>query len=206
MKNTLVTVVLTIIAVLFGFLTVICLLGAIVSEGDARTTAIVFLVICAVVLFLCILALKKSSAKNTPKSEKNDVSHISSLHIDPPDIQSLSNDECRFPTELEDGQRLYKEYQHIQICIIDGSEPDFSALHLKDKLTLMQEPGNEYDPDAVVIYDGDVKLGYCYRGIGQDMTNDFLSKGNTVLAELSFIDKMDNILKMHIAYYYNRRK
>ncbi len=111
-----------------------------------------------------------------------------------------------FPSELPNGERLYKQYDYIEICIINGEEPDFKTLNIGDKLTFIKQPTNMYDPRAIAIYNKNQKLGYVSRGIGQDMTHDFLDQGNPILAELSAVDKKQKKLKMHIAYYYTRKQ
>ena len=104
-----------------------------------------------------------------------------------------------FPQKLNSGQYLYKEYSGISICVISGEEPDFSQLHVGDWLELRKEPFNKNDPKAVAVYDRFQRIGYLYRGIGQDMSNDFIEKGYAVFAVLSAID--GTALYMNCAYY-----
>lgn len=114
-----------------------------------------------------------------------------------------------FPQELNNGQRLYKYYSRIEICVIEGKEPDFSALHAGDRLELKQEKSNQFDPNAVAVYDGLQQIGYLYRGIGQDMSNDFINHGNIIVAYLSEINAKEKRLFMNMAYYrkpYNTKK
>lgn len=104
-----------------------------------------------------------------------------------------------FPQKLNSGQYLYKEYQHISICVIEGKEPDFSQLRVGDWLEFRKEPFNKADSNAVAIYDRFQRIGYLWSGTGQDMTNEFLEKGFAVFAFLSEIN--GNALYMHCAYY-----
>ena len=106
-----------------------------------------------------------------------------------------------FPTVLSNGQRLYKTYDRVEICVIRGREPNFSTLKIGDALLFRQEPSNPYDSKAIAIYDGTQQIGYIYRGIGQDMTNDFINRGDTVLALLREIDSRNKLLFMDTAYY-----
>lgn len=104
----------------------------------------------------------------------------------------------RFPSELGSGEKLYKEYSFLKINV--DSKLDYSLLHLNDELRFVQE-SDGIDNDSVAIYDGDKRIGYVARGIGQNMTNDFINSGNTILAQLTLIDASNKELKMDAAYY-----
>ena len=111
------------------------------------------------------------------------------------------NDGIVFPKQLKNGQRLYKVYDHVSICVISGKEPNFALLHTKDKLEFRKEPTNRYDSRAIAVYDGKQRLGYLFRGTGQDMTHDFMDKGQVILARLQGVDIENGMLFMKVAYY-----
>lgn len=112
-----------------------------------------------------------------------------------------------FPEVLDNGQKLYKVYDDIDICIITDKRPNYRKLRIGDRLFFKQEPQNRHDRKAVAIYKevegkaDSLKVGYLYRGIGQDMTNDFLKRGDTVTAYLTYLKPASDELKMTVAYY-----
>lgn len=84
---------------------------------------------------------------------------------------------------------LAYSYKDVKLCIIKGKEPDFSKLSVGDLIAFKKEPENEYDKKAVAAYCNSQKIGYIYRGTGQDMTNDFLSRNEkSVKANISKIE------------------
>ena len=44
-------------------------------------------------------------------------------------------------------------------------------------LSFRKEPENEYDSNAVAVYNGDRKIGYLHRNRLQDMANEYMSRG-----------------------------
>lgn len=108
--------------------------------------------------------------------------------------------EITFPAELA-GETLYKTYDRVKLCIIQDDPPNYSLIHAGDCLELRQEPENPYDSKAVAVYDGNQRIGYIYRGAGQDMTNDFLRRGNTVLTYVQEKNMDFGEIYMKMAYY-----
>lgn len=186
-------IIFTIISAAF---TILGLLFGIILFGNSIAGAIVFLVLSVIFGFFTVISYRH--AKLTENTTKPPVR-------DPRNSELFTQLEW-FPSELENGQRLYKVYKQVDICVISGQEPSFFTLKMGAKLVFMQEPANRYDSRAVAVYDENQKLGYLYRGVGQDMTNDFIDKGNVILARLTHIDRVNKILKMDVAYYYKRRK
>lgn len=107
-----------------------------------------------------------------------------------------------FPAKINSGQYLYKEYQHVRICVIEGKEPDFSQLQVGDWLELRKEPFNKADPKAVAVYDRFQRIGYLWGGVGQDMANDFLDKGYAVFAFLTEIQGSE----LYLSYAFYKRR
>lgn len=64
----------------------------------------------------------------------------------------------------------------------DGCEA-FSELEVGKRLKLVREHENKYDPEAVAIYYGDMKLGFVPRGENEDLSH-FLDMGHTDLFEV----------------------
>lgn len=110
--------------------------------------------------------------------------------------------EITFPETLaETGETLYKTYDRVKLCIIQEEPPNYSLIHAGDCLELRQEPENPYDSKAIAVYDGEQRIGYIYRGAGQDMTNDFLKRGNTVLTYVQEKNMDFGEIYMKMAYY-----
>lgn len=116
-------------------------------------------------------------------------------------LSSLGIENIHFPEVLENGQKFYKEYDRVEICVIRENIPDFNRLTVNDRLELLQEPENPYDKKAVAVYDNGYRIGYMFRGEGQKMTNDFINRGESVIAFLQAIDHENKKLYMKMAYY-----
>lgn len=123
-----------------------------------------------------------------------------------PDSKKINNTEKIFDGHIEfpsikNNQNLYKVYNNVDICVITSRPPNYDDLKLGEKLTFEQEPTNPHDINAVAIYQNGKRLGYLYRGTGQDMTNDFLRRGDFVEGVLTYIKADEDTLKMDVAYY-----
>lgn len=106
------------------------------------------------------------------------------------------------PGELN-GAEIKYHYEDVDVCIIKGKEPVFSAVEPGAKVTLRQEPENAYDSKAVAVYAAGMKLGYLYRGKMQDIANDFLKRGDPIWAHVSSVNDDDRKIRMFIAFYRN---
>ena len=84
-------------------------------------------------------------------------------------------------------QRIEKR-KHYLYCNIagfmywDGCEA-LGELKVGKRLTLVREHENKYDPEAVAIYYGDMKLGFVPRGDNEDLSH-FLDMGHSDLFEV----------------------
>ena len=166
----------------FFFIAFFCFLVCFLAGGPGIAIGLFFL---AVALLIPFIGMIYRSRKHEDKEKRP--SNVPDMDL--------------FPQELNNGQRLYKYYSRIEICVIEGKEPDFSALHAGDRLELKQEKSNKFDLNAVAVYDGRQRIGYLFRGIGQDMSNDFINHGNIIVAYLSEINAKEKRLTMNIAYY-----
>lgn len=68
-------------------------------------------------------------------------------------------------------------------------------------ITFRQEPDNEYDNKAVAVYLNDTKVGYLYRGITQDMVNDWISREAPFWGYVNKIDTANNKATIKIGFY-----
>lgn len=77
--------------------------------------------------------------------------------------------------------------EHVLTCFVRGlvyCDLDLTKLKLKrgDQLTLVPEPNNEHDSEAIAIYHGKTKLGY----IPRDQTGEVHDLVNTYNSEVAF--------------------
>lgn len=99
-----------------------------------------------------------------------------------------------------DTSTLAYSYKDVKLCIIKGQEPDLDRIIIGDTVTFIKEPQNQYDKKAVAAYCNNQKIGYVYRGTGQDMTNDYLSSDcKSIRATISKIE--NNNIYYNINYY-----
>ncbi len=168
-----------------GILIGICIL---LSAGSTGVLGVIFgLILLGGSGYMIYSKIKK--AKSKPEVDVHEV------------LSALGIENVHFPEVLENGQKFYKEYDRVQICVIRGDMPDFSKLTVNNRLDLVQEPENLYDKKAVAVYDNGYRIGYMFRGEGQKMTNDFINRGESVIAFLQAIDHENKKLYMKMAYY-----
>lgn len=76
------------------------------------------------------------------------------------------------------GYYIAYHYEDVQIA----SRDRYTDIQLEpgSRLKFVPEPDNQYDSAAVAIYKGPDKVGYMYRGRLQDMTHDFIERGDSV--------------------------
>lgn len=77
------------------------------------------------------------------------------------------------------------EYRGVDVCILRGTDPDLSGVAEGDPADLVLEPENDYDPQAVAVYLNGERVGYLYKGRLKKMVFDFLTRGDSVTAEVS---------------------
>ena len=102
-----------------------------------------------------------------------------------------------------DGMALAYHYKDVKIAVIRGAEPDFNAISPGDVVTLIQEPTNEYDNNAVAVMANGVKLGYLFRGRLQDMANDFLNSERAIFSCITAIDSNEHVIEIFLGFYQN---
>lgn len=110
-----------------------------------------------------------------------------------------------FPTITPNNEKLYKQYDNVNICILRDNPPDFGIVkqHFDrhTPITFTQESDNPYDNKAVAVFLKYYKIGYLYKGTLKDMINDFISRGETVVGMLTNVDTSEQKIEMNIAFY-----
>ncbi len=100
-----------------------------------------------------------------------------------------------------EGYSLTYHYENVEISCWEYIPDD---VKIGNRIVFMQEPTNEYDDKAVLLtlVPQRRKLGYLYRGKMQDMVNDYLNRGDKVIARLSYLTfNPCKIVKIDIAFY-----
>lgn len=130
-----------------------------------------------------IFDIFKSSA-NTPKNPQ----------------EQLSEDK-KSVTEPIDGYTLKYHCKDVEITSWDYIPKD---VKIGNRIVLIQEPTNEADDKAVLLMfvPQRKKFGYLYRGKIQDMANDYINRGDKVVARLSHLSfKPHKTVKIDIAFF-----
>lgn len=80
-------------------------------------------------------------------------------------------------------------YKDVEICIMNGQEPEECFFAVGERLHFVQEPENKFDGRAVRVENKcSVKAGYMYKGRLQDMANDFVARNDAVVGEVTYYD------------------
>jgi len=99
------------------------------------------------------------------------------------------------------GMPLSYRYQNVKIAIIRGEDPDYSAISPGDMITLIQEPSNKYDSNAVIVMANDIKLGYLYKGALQEIANRFLKLELPIFSCISAIEDDARTIEIFLGFY-----
>ncbi len=93
-------------------------------------------------------------------------------------------------------------YDDVKIYVMDDQTPNYDNLLFDYPISLVAEPENAYDNKAVALYQNGEKLGYLYKGVLQDMANDFIKVGLNIDAELVSHNRSENkiIVKLMFPY------
>lgn len=103
------------------------------------------------------------------------------------------------PSDFPHKRGRYIAYHYDDVQIASRDRYADIPLAAGDKLKFVPEPDNQFDAEAVAIYKGTDKVGYMYRGRLQDMTHDFLKRGDAVAGVVVSDDFGKSVYK--IAYY-----
>ena len=115
--------------------------------------------------------------------------------------QDRLSDEKKSVTEPIDGYTLKYHHKDVEITSWEYIPQD---VKIGNQIVLIQEPTNEADDKAVMLLfvPQRKKLGYLYRGKLQDMANDYINRGDKIVARLSYIRfKPYKIIKIDMAFF-----
>lgn len=99
------------------------------------------------------------------------------------------------------GYTLCYHYEDVEITSWDYIPND---IEIGNRIVFIQEPENPVDDKAVrlMFVPQRRKFGYLYRGKLQDMANDYINRGDKVVARLSFLQfKPYKLVKINIAFF-----
>lgn len=89
-----------------------------------------------------------------------------------------------------DGYELAYKYDDVFVAY----SSNYSAAEVGKFVSLVPEPNNEYDPNAVAVMLNDVKLGYLPKNNLQKMYHDFINSNKIVRAKIAYNNNVDKIL------------
>lgn len=115
--------------------------------------------------------------------------------------QKQKSGEKKSVVEDIEGYTLKYNYHDVEVTSWEYIPRD---IKVGDRIICIQEPTNEADSKAVMLMfvPQRKKLGYLYRGKIQDMVNDYLNRGDKVVARLSYLTfKPEFCVKIDIAFY-----
>lgn len=97
---------------------------------------------------------------------------------------------------------LKYRYSNESIAGVEYQEIDYSKLDFNLHLDFKEETDNQYDHNAIKIYQNKIFLGYVHKGFMQDMLKKYLNKDEyCCLAFLTLIDEENKILNYEISFY-----
>lgn len=101
--------------------------------------------------------------------------------------------------DVENESALCYEYEE-PLCLSDNAF-DLIPGNGGTALTFAQEPDNPHDENAVAVYLKGEKVGYIYRGLIQDMFNDYSKRGWYVSGYLNKYSQAENKATYKIGFY-----
>jgi len=99
------------------------------------------------------------------------------------------------------GIPLAYSYKSEGVAIVRGMEPDFSQLKPNMPVSFEPEPTNPYDPNAVIVKTGDIKIGYLFKGTRQEMTLDYIRRGDPIRAYIVEVDESSKRVRIAMGFY-----
>lgn len=101
---------------------------------------------------------------------------------------------------MKDNKSVCFIENNYNICVITTDEPDYSKLVAGDELTIVREPDNAYDKNAIKIMRGDMKIGYFFAHNLQAEVNQMLADGAIIKAYLTQITPKDRYSKLRMTF------
>ena len=89
---------------------------------------------------------------------------------------------------------------NYNICIITTEEPDYSKLAIGDELTIIKEPDNVHDKNAIKIMRENIKIGYFFAHNLQAEVNQMLTNGAIIEAYLTQITPHNQYSKLKMTF------
>lgn len=121
-----------------------------------------------------------------------------SLEISP---ERMPDSEPKSVTEPIEGYTLKYHYKDVEVTSWDHIPRD---IKIGNRVILIQEQSNEVDDKAVLLMFAPQRrrFGYLYKGKIQDMVNDYINRGDKVVARLSYLSfKPYKVVKIDIAFF-----
>lgn len=104
------------------------------------------------------------------------------------------------PDKLNGIPKAY-HYKTVYVCIIDGKKPDFNKLNNNMPITFIPEPDNPYDNNAVIVRTENINIGYLYKGNLQQMTLDYLKRGDPIKSHITHVDIAHETVCITMGFY-----
>lgn len=114
--------------------------------------------------------------------------------------------------QIPDGEKDYNLFYDVvetsvlsykyeeSLCLFAGASAVIAG-NGGQALTFKQEPENPHDEKAVAVYLNDIKIGYIYRGLIQDMFNDYTNRGWIVMGYLNKYSVAEEKATYKIGFY-----
>ncbi len=170
------------LTLLFGLTSVFLLFG---NPPAAISGFIITLIPLTLLIFSIIMIMKADKKRPTPQNNRQS------------NRRNLAAEEIP-------GYTLKYTYNDVQACCWEYVPRD---IQVGNRVVLFQEPTNPYDPKAVRLMFVPQRrpFGYLYTGRLQDMTNDYINRGDKVVARVSYLTFQPNFcIKIDMAFYKNK--
>lgn len=121
-------------------------------------------------------------------------------------ISQMDRMTLKFPDE---GYSLKYHYTDVEVCWFTNLFYLPKDVKAGNRVIFVQEPTNPVDDKAVLLMFAPQKapFGYLKRGKLQDMVNDYINRGDKVVARLSYLEHPpDKCLKIDMAFFKKVKK
>lgn len=101
---------------------------------------------------------------------------------------------------VRNGKHLYYIEKWFSLYIHDQDDKsyDLSELKIGAKITAKREPSNPYDPNAVMVKQGEKKIGYLYAEM-RDLAQDHLKNGGSISGYVTEFNENDGRKHIYVA-------
>lgn len=130
-----------------------------------------------------------------------DIFKSKQVSTSPAPPERMPDSEPKSVTEPIDGYTLKYHYKDVEVSSWDYIPDD---IKIGNRVVLIQEPSNEADDKAVLLIfvPQRKKFGYLFRGKLQDMANDYINRGDKIVARLLYLQfKPYKTVKIDIAFF-----